>query len=152
MKELDETEYKRLTTEEFKACKGCKHRVKEQHGTISEQADEATGCVYGCGLGQTDLKKEVSYLPEQCKARNIACNSANRWVGLVNIEKKERDNCSICMVYKDQKPVCKTKGIRMHYCPCKACPDFMRTEYGCVNFTKTCQEKFKYEVIKEEAV
>lgn len=140
-------DYQRKYTEEFKACKGCTYRFKEKKGIISRQREEEEGFVFGCGLGQVGLLKEAAYLPEQCPARNIKANKGIYQFKPQGLEQKERDNCSICMVYKDQKPVCKTEGIRTLFCPCKACPDFTRTEYGCINYTDKCKERFKYELL-----
>jgi hypothetical protein len=141
-KELTEQDFLKLTSEELKACHGCKHRIRD-NGHISRQAKEERGIVYGCCFSQSKLYKELAYLPDSCRAKNVEVNMAH----IQTIPDKIRDNCQVCTVMKEGKPVCKTEGIKNVVCPCKACPKFMRNDKGCMNFTPECQEAFKYERI-----
>jgi hypothetical protein len=134
-KDLTDEDWKKLTSDEDKACHYCHYRVKVK-GQLSDSPYELQEDVYGCCLSQSkNFTKDVIDLPEHCRARN-----------LVNVEdkairpEKVLDNCKICMVYSDYKPVCKT--LKVTYCPCKNCADFMINEVkGCFNYKEECKKR-----------
>lgn len=145
----DKEAWDRLTTDKFKACVGCKHRFKDKKVSVRfskfrwKEADE----VYGCGFGQLEMTKEVEKLPEQCRLRNMKVDKETFRPFIV---KKVRDNCRICMVYMDMKPICKQDNIKLKGdCPCKTCEDFMASDKGCRNFKEECRSKLQYEVINK---
>jgi len=145
-KEISLEDYAKLTKEELKACSGCSNRIKDI-GHISRQCGEKHSIVYGCSLTQTGLHKELIYLPEHCKAKNVDATVHVKNTISGN-QGKVRDNCQVCNVMKEGKTICKMEGIKNVVCPCKTCDSFMRNEYGCMNFTKECQAGFKYDRIE----
>jgi hypothetical protein len=142
MKEISEKDWKNLTSDELKACKDCKYRIKD-NGHISRQRAEQRGSVYGCCLDQSGLYKEVAYLPEHCKARNLVIEKSKE----ESQNSDTRNNCLICNIYQDGRPACKTPGIKLIHCPCKTCKAFMAIEGKCINYDASCKEKLKYEVL-----
>jgi len=147
MQLLSYEEWERTATDKYKACVGCKYLSKDK-GTVRRSKVEEEGKVYLCGLGQYELTKNVRELPEQCPARNLKEHLGEQQYKFKPAV-KERNNCNICMVYQDQKPICKQEGMVVEYCPCKTCESFGATAYGCINYTEECKKKMKIKEISE---
>jgi hypothetical protein len=144
MQEATETDWERVVTDKFKACIGCKFRVKERNAVLD---DKQVGTVYGCCLGQHELTTDIEKVPEQCRLKNMTATKETYRPFAI---KKERDNCRICMVYMDMKPICKREDIKLKgNCPCKTCEQFMASDKGCLSFKDECKSKLQYEVVRE---